>query len=113
MRRNRRPKPTPSLSGIDSKVWRSENTRVRWAQTDPLFREIQTVVINERAQLCDEVFQKNPNGSEGFRLGVHTGYDAIIELLNSLAKGLDPLPPPPSEETYDADPEFMPEHVHD
>ena len=84
MPKGRPKKPQLTISGIDLSVWQSETTMVRWAQVDPMFRTLLTVLINERARICNEV-----TGSENLKLGAYQCYDKVLDLFEKLAHGAD------------------------
>lgn len=101
-RRNRTRKPAWSFAGLDADHWRTDTQRIRWAQTDPMFKDVLTVLINERTKTH---MVNQPGGhSESFHLGYVRGYEAAIAVLQSLAGGVVPPSQPLGEPDYPPEP---------
>jgi hypothetical protein len=97
-RRNRARKPAWTFAGLDADHWRSDSQRVRWAQTDTMFKDVLTVLINERIK---SHLVNQPGGhSESFHLGMVRGYEAAIAVVQSLAGGVVPPSQPLGEPDY-------------
>lgn len=97
--RNRPAKPAWSYSGLDSHQWRADNSRVLWAQTAPHFRDLLTVLTNERVR----ALLQPPGVSENRLLGRAEGYEAALGVLRELAAGAEPPAPKPDEPTYQSE----------
>jgi len=93
-------KPKPVIVGISLEQWRSDSQRLAWCQHQMLFKEIVGVVQNE-AYLALSPIQ---GGSESRMLGRAEGYHMALEVLRSMARGID-LPVPQLEPTYELDTE--------
>lgn len=95
-RRNRAKRPSWSFAGLDADHWRADSQRVRWAQTDANYRDLLTVLINERTRAT----AIRPGTSENRQLGLMEGYEAAIAVVQSLAGGVTPPPQPLGEPDY-------------
>jgi hypothetical protein len=100
-RRARQPRPQWSFAGLDAEKWRADTNRVRWAQTEPMFRDILTVLINERLQ--SHMFNQAGGHSEGFHLGVVRGFETAVQVVQSLAGGNPPKIPSLDDPDYTGD----------
>lgn len=97
-RRNRARKPAWTFAGLTAEQWQADSERVRWAQVDPMFRDILTVVIN--ARIPTHTTNQTGGHSESYHLGVVRGYEAAIGVLQSLAQGQLPPPSPLGDPDY-------------
>lgn len=97
--RNRRPKPKLFLSGIRLDNWRDDPARVNWANTDPIFREVVSVLTNERTTAADSHLPL----SENCRLGRLEGYEKALEVLHLMTQA------PPLPERSEGKPTYEPE----
>lgn len=97
-RRNRAKRPAWSFAGLDADHWRADSQRVRWAQTDANYRDLLTVLINERTK--SHMVNQVGGHSEGFHLGYVRGYEAAIAVVQSLAGGVTPPSQPLGEPDY-------------
>lgn len=95
--RQRIPKPAWSFSGLNSDTWRSDTQRLSWAQVSPDFKALLTVMINERSR----VFISPPGTTENMQLGLVRGYEVALDVLRSLAMGLEPPKGPEPAPTYE------------
>lgn len=104
--RNRRPKPKAYLSGLRLANWKDDPERLRWAQTDPRFREVLSVLTNERHTAT----HSNKPLTENCELGCMKGYERALEVL--LEMTIPPELPPASEDkpTY---PKELTEEIYD
>lgn len=100
-RRNRARKPAWTFAGLNIDQWQADSTRVRWAQSDPMFRDVLTVLINGR--IPTHTTNQTGGHSEAYHLGVVRGYEAAIGVLQSLAHGTTPPPGDIGEPTYQAE----------
>lgn len=96
MPRPKKNKATLILSGITLDYWQSDNERLAWAQQADRFREIVSVLINERGRA---LFAPVPM-SENRLLGRAEGYELALEVLRAMAQG-PTIPPPALEPTYE------------
>lgn len=87
-RRNRAKKPAWTYAGLNVEQWQADSSRVRWAQSDAMFKDVLTVMTNARLQALVIV----PGTSENRQLGKVEGFEMAIATLLSLARGT--LPPP-------------------
>lgn len=99
--RNRQPKPAWSYGGLNAELWKSDNKRVVWAQQTPEFRDLLTVLINERRRALHQV----PQTTENRLLGKVEGYDIAINVLESLMSGMEPPKATLGNPNYPADTE--------
>lgn len=95
-KRNRPRKPSWTFSGMTLDLWRSDTGLIAWAQTDPHFRDLLTVMTNSRARILTPL----PGTSENFQCGRFTGYEEALSDLRKLAEGVEPTPPLPPEQEY-------------
>lgn len=98
--RNRKPRPEWSYSGLTSELWRSEPSRVGWAQRSQEFRDLLTVMTNERAS----AFMAMPGTTENCKLGRVEGYEIALKTLRELAMGIDLTPHAEPKADYQQDP---------
>lgn len=87
-RRGRPPKLASVLSGLNSELWRRDSERLSWAQQDLRFREIVAVLINERIV----ALAPNIPMTENRLLGRAEGYQLALDVLQSLAQGIERQP---------------------
>ncbi len=80
--RNRTPKPEWSWSGLDELAWRSEPSNVVWCQQDTRYKELMTVLTNERRQAF---MPCNPPITENRALGRAEGFEIALSVLARLA----------------------------
>ncbi len=97
--RNRVSKPSWAWSGQTALSWRSETSNVTWAQLDPNFKALVTVLTNERDKA---LAQPIPMITENRMLGRCEGYELCLATLRSLASTIEPPKPPEDEPTYPA-----------
>lgn len=97
-RRNRARKPAWTFAGLNIDQWQADPARVRWAQTDAMFRDVLTVLINGR--IPTHTTNQTGGHSEAYHLGVVRGYEAAIGILQSLAHGATPPPGDMGEPNY-------------
>lgn len=97
--RIRTPKPTWSYGGLTIATWQQLPDLVLWAQQSPQFRDLTTVLINERyrAMLADAT------ATENRRLGRIEGYECALDVLRSLAQGDVPASKGTGDPTYAPD----------
>lgn len=95
--RTRIPKPSWSWSGMTALTWRSEPASVEWAQRDPRFRELTTLMLNERIQATAFAAM-----SESRALGRLEGYQIALDVLASLTSIYKPASAHNPEPTYPA-----------
>jgi len=89
-RRNRAPKPAWSFAGLTLEQWQADSKRISWAQTTPEYRDMLTVLLNERTK---QHLVNQPGGhSESFHLGVVRGYEAALAVVQAMATGATPPP---------------------
>lgn len=74
-------KPVPSFSGITLEQWQSQTDLVAWAQRDPMFRQINYVLLNELPRVTEDIV----GCSEGRALGRVEGFKLALLILRSLA----------------------------
>lgn len=98
--RNRRPTPQPLSTGLTLEGFRSSTALVKQAQTDELFRQVITVLTNERITAAVRVPLASSQPSESYLLGVTQGYEAALTTLNLMTQGLEPLQPSTPAVTY-------------
>ena len=87
-RRNRAKKPAWSYSGLTLEQWQADSSRVHWAQTDAMFKDVLTVLINTRT--ANHTINQPGGHSEGYHLGCVRGFEAAIATLQALASGATP-----------------------
>lgn len=98
--RNRVARPSWSWSGLTSQVWRSDTTLVQWAQQAPQFRDLYTVLLNER-ETASQPFSSDAGVTENRQLGRVEGYNLALQVLASLATGATPAAKAADEPTYE------------
>lgn len=97
--RNRAKLPTWSFSGLDAATWRSRVESIQWAQNAPEFRDILTVLTNERRL----AFSVEAGVTENRALGRLEGFEFALGVIRSLAEGTTPPPKEELEPTYPAE----------
>ena len=98
--RNRRPKPPLELSGATLDFWQATPDLVEWAQREPKFRTLLTVLINERIRALEH----DPRlASESLRMGAVLGYEEAIKVIQALAQLAPKDPPSEPDLTYPID----------
>jgi hypothetical protein len=98
--RNRATKPTWQWSGLDATTWRAEPSNVVWAQQDSRYKELVTVLTNERQR----AFLPNiPPITENRALGRLEGYQLALDVLAELATLAGPPPVREEQPTYPPD----------
>lgn len=92
-------KPAPkftSLVGVSLEQWRSDIPKLGWAQREPVFLEIVSVVHNESYLALAPV----AGVSENRMLGRAEGYQMALEVLRAMAVRIE-KPVPQLEPTYE------------
>lgn len=97
--RNRAKLPAWSFAGLDSIGWRAQTDLVAWAQSAPEYRNLLTVVVNERRRALTFELGLTENRA----LGRIEGYEQALIVLRELAEGITPEPKPDTEATYAAE----------
>lgn len=98
-RRNRASKPSWSWSGMNSATWRSDPSNVTWAQLDSRFKDLMTVMVNERTRITGVI----DYGTESRKLGRVEGYQIALDVMNELSVMIPPPKPIEEEPTYPVD----------
>lgn len=96
-------KPAPkftSLVGVSLEQWRSDVQKLGWAQREPVFREIVSVVHNESYL----AIAPTAGVSENRMLGRAEGYHMALEVLRAMAVKIE-KPIPQLEPTYEREKE--------
>lgn len=93
-------KPAASFTGVTLEQWRSDTERLGWAQREPIFREILSVVQNEAYIALAPI----AGVTENCRLGRAEGYHMALEVLRAMTQKI-PKPTPPIEPTYEVETE--------
>jgi hypothetical protein len=91
-------KPPVSFTGLTLEQWRSDVPHLRWAQREPIFREILSVIQNE-SYLALAPLDKV---TENRMLGRAEGYAMALEVLRAMAVKIE-KPIPQIEPTYEAE----------
>lgn len=91
-------KPQSSYTGITLQQWRSDTVRLGWAQREPVFSEIVSVVLNEAYIALAPI----PGATENCRLGRAEGYHMALEVLRAMAQSVQ-KPTPQIEPTYESE----------
>ena len=91
-------KPAVGFTGIALDQWRSDSQRLGWAQREPIFREILSVVQNEAYIALAPI----AGVTENCRLGRAEGYHMALEVLRAMARKIE-KPIPQIEPTYEAE----------
>jgi hypothetical protein len=97
----KKPAPIPlktMLGTLNVEGWRKDPSRIVWAQQEPMFRDLATVLINERAR----ALAFDPTVTESVRLGRVQGYEAAVEVLRELASGESETAVQEPEQDYNA-----------
>lgn len=76
-----RRKVTPSFTGMTLEQWQSQTDLVGWAQREPIFKQINYVILNELPRVTEEI----AGCSEGRALGRIEGFKLALLVLRSLA----------------------------
>lgn len=97
--RNRAKLPAWSFAGLDSIGWRVQTELVLWAQSTPEYRNLLTVLVNERKRAL--TFE--PGLTENRALGRVEGYEQALIVLRELAEGITAEPKLDPEPTYAAE----------
>lgn len=95
--RNRTPKPPWQWSGLTATTWRNDTANVTWAQQDPRYKELVTVLTNERLRAF---LPCNPPISENRALGRLEGFQIALDVLAELATLVGPPLAREVEPTY-------------
>lgn len=98
--RNRTSKPSWQWSGATSLTWRAESSNVVWAQQDSRYKELVTVLTNERLRAF---MSCNPPITENRALGRLEGYQLALDVLAELATMATPVKRAEEEPTYPID----------
>lgn len=90
-RASRARKPAWQFTGLNLADWQTEPSRVLWAQTSAEFKELFTVLVNERRQAL-----AGRTGSESRLLGIMEGYELALSVVASMSVGAlgEPAPEP-------------------
>lgn len=96
--RNRPKRPSYRWSGISAAEWRATPSLIEWAQQSPQYRDLLTLLINDRNAILDSL--PSTNTTENCLLGRHQAYDALIAHFKSLTEGVAIVPSAPSEPDY-------------
>lgn len=95
--RNRAPRPSWSWNGLTATTWRSDTSNVQWAQQDARYKELVTVLTNERLRAFVPC---HPPLTENRALGRVEGYQIALDVLAELATLVGPPPAREVEPTY-------------
>src|SRR5690349_5601239 len=100
----RRRKPQEVFTGITLEQWQRNPENILWAQREPRFKEILSVILNE----SPVAYQTASGCSEGRAFGRVEGYLMALEVMRKLAKRED-------KEVRELEPTFdeKPEHAED
>lgn len=93
-------KPSAIFTGITLEQWRSNSERLGWAQREPVFKEIISVVQNEAYIALAPV----SGVTENCRLGRAEGYHMALEVLRAMTQKIQ-KPMPQIEPTYERETE--------
>jgi len=96
--RNRTPRPAWQWTGFNASTWRSHTENVTWAQQDPRYKELVTVLTNERVRA-----RFGGPISENRALGRIEGYELALDVLAELATLEGPPARREEEPTYPVD----------
>ena len=66
-------------NGITLEQWRTDPSHLRWSQSDPMFRQLLAVVVNE----AHVALAPLPGVTENRILGRAEGYQMALEVLRS------------------------------
>lgn len=86
----------PTVTGLNLEQWKNNSSRLVWAQQDPLFKEIVSVVQNASHLALVVV----PGATENRMFGRAEGFQMALDVLNEMAKKPD-KPKPSIEPTYE------------
>lgn len=84
------------LSGLTLDHWQADGERLAWAQQTERFREVLSVLINERTRALSIPFPMTENRL----LGRAEGYELALDVLRAMAQG-PTMPTPSLEPTYE------------
>lgn len=96
----KKPKSPPQFTGTTLDQWLSDFENIRWAQQEPKFHMLVSVVLNEQQRAA----APESGCSEGRAYGRVEGYYAALEVLRSLGRR-PPKPVPDVEATHDEPPD--------
>jgi len=91
-----RRKPSDNFTGMTLEEWHSDSENIQWAKTDPRFKRMLSVILNE----CPVAHQSVQGCSEGRAFGRVEGYHMALDMFRMLAKRPEKTPKLP-DETYD------------
>lgn len=97
--RNRAPRPSWSWNGLTAATWRADTGNVTWCQQDARYKELVTVLTNERLRAFA---LGNPPLTENRALGRVEGYEIALSVLAELATLVGPPLACEVEPTYPA-----------
>lgn len=91
-------KPSEQFTGLTLEQWHQETDNITWAQQEPRFKMMLSVILNE----VDTAHKTCAGCSEGRAFGRVEGYHMAIEVFRSLAR--KPTKPPPEPEAFAGEP---------
>lgn len=83
------------FTGLTLEEWQADVENIRWAQQEPRFRMLLSVLMNESLKLLRDCV----GHSEGRALGKHEGFVAAIDKLQQLGER-PPKPQVPMDDEY-------------
>ena len=86
-----------ALSGSTLMDWKKDSRMVEWAQKDPRFQLVLTVLMNEMSTAVI----RTESESENRLLGIREGYDAALDVLKEMKIGWREETPPEDEMVYE------------
>lgn len=102
MAKNRRIKPSDTFTGMTFHDWHSNVNNLTWAQTDPHFKMIGSILLN-----CIQEISESVGGcSEGRAYGNTEGAFKLLAIYRSLGLKL-PKPEPDIEADHASPPEHF------
>jgi hypothetical protein len=99
-RRRNRQRPEPAkLRLFDLDAWRSDPSNISWAQTDPRFRDVISVLVTERKRAQEAALDRTQVDNR--HLGRFEGYELALQVLSDMTTGTPVQPASLAEPTYE------------
>lgn len=98
-RRNRRPADPAKLRLFDLDAWRADPSNLTWAQSDPRFRDIVSVLTTERRRAL--LAASDRTQVDNRHLGRLEGYELALQVLSDMTTGTPTEPASLGEPTYE------------